>query len=599
MTKEWGCDMSERKRLGDVETVPVGRTPMAVDGQGRIDADEWTAERARAQPPPETGADYPPWPRPAEEEPIDAEFTEERPTTRQRARRAWEESRRKAREFFSESVQATIVDHEGQRARDEERAATDDPEASKRAQLLKLRSEARLAGEEYLDSLRRSQIFVPGFTEEKAAKRLDAMHQVYVQMMVQGCLRPLSRGVNTNSIIQAVGMMTSMTLLSEDFREQTRPHLDRLREKIQDRIDTKTRSRVGAAEKGIERRRDFFSGVVDEEKRARLVGSTDARAQLSRKWRKRYDDLLYRERGRRQLYTPEAAALTELGLMENAFVQMRDPATESQEVYESYKKLRSHLWAQFEDDGLERQDIVDRVKTMVGVRMEHEPELWTMIKGAAHGRIIKDYRIDGVTGARDEQWRGHWANHIGARMPREATFSLRPPMTRDEHSSAITETMRISFADAVGKDMKDGRADGKRFREMAIGYMAGFAGRRQGMDLRGAPAGVRMAVEQSGVMMATMTVDGVEPEAQRAAYSMAYANAMDEVAEQCPEVKDLMHEQFGPDWKVVLKDAADNPQAFLIAMKAKPRRYYAGADGGPAYESARDYDAAHENPQPV
>lgn len=599
MTKEWGCEVSERKRLGDVETVPVGRTPMAVDGQGRIDADEWTAERAGAQPPPEAGAVYPPWPGPADEEPIDAEFTEERPTTGQRARRAWEESRRKAREFFSESVQATIVDHEEQRARDEERAATDDPEASEREQLLKLRSEARLAGEEYLDSLRRSQIFVPGFTEEKAAKRLDAMHQVYVQMMVQGCLRPLSRGVNTNSIIQAVGMMTSMTLLSEDFRDQTRPHVDRLREKIQDRIDTKTRSRVGAAEKGIERRRDFFSGVVDEEKRARLVGSTDARAQLSRKWRKRYDDLLYRERGRRQLYTPESAALTELGLMENAFVQMRDPETESQEVYESYKELRSHLWAQFEDDGLERQDIVDRVKTMVGARMEHEPELWTMIKGTAHGRIIKDYRIDEVTGARDEQWRGHWANHIGARMPREATFSLRPPMTRDEHSSAIAETMRISFADAVSKDMKDGRADGKRFREMTIGYMAGFAGRRQGMDLRGAPAGVRMAVEQSEVMMATMTVDGVEPEAQRAAYSMAYANAMDEVAEQCPEVKDLMHEQFGPDWKAVLKDAADNPRDFIIAMKAKPRRYYAGADWGPAYESARDYDAAHEDPQPV
>lgn len=591
--------MSGRKRLADVETVPVGRTPMAVDAQGRIDADEWTAERAEAQPPPKVGAVYPPWPGPADEEPIDAEFTEERPTTGQRARRVWEESRKKAREFFSESVQATIVDHEEQRVRDEERAATEDPEASERERLLKLRSEAKMAGEEYLDSLRRAQIFVPGFTEQKATKRLDAMHQVYVQMMVQSCLRPLSRGVNTNSVIQTVGMMASMALLSEDFRDQTRPHVDRLREKIQDRIDTKTRSRVGAAEKGIERRRDFFSGVLDEKKRARLVGSTDARAQLSRKWRKRYDDLLYRERGQRQLYTPESAALTELGLMENAFVQMRDPETESQEIYESYKELRSHLWAQFEDDGLERQDVVDRIKKMVGARMEHEPELWTMFKGTAHARITKDYRTDGATGTRDEQWRGNWANHIGARMPREATFSLRPPMTRDEHSSAITETMRISFADAVSKDMKDGRADGERFREMTIGYMVGFAGRRQGMDLRGVPAGVRMAVEQSEVMMATMTVDGVEPEAQRAAYSMAYANAMDEVAEQCPEVKDLMHEQFGPDWKVVLKDAADNPRDFIIAMKAKPRPYYAGADGGPAYESARDYDAAHEDPQPV
>src|SRR5699024_2923891 len=93
-TKESGSDMSERKRLGDVETVPVGRTPIAVDGQGRIDADEWTAERAEAQPPPRPGTIYPPWPGPTDEEPIDAEFTEERPTTGQRARHAWEESRR-------------------------------------------------------------------------------------------------------------------------------------------------------------------------------------------------------------------------------------------------------------------------------------------------------------------------------------------------------------------------------------------------------------------------------------------------------------------------------------------------------------------------
>lgn len=591
--------MSERKRLGDVETVPVGRTPMAVDRQGRIDADEWAAERREAQPAPGARAVYPLWLGPDDEEPIDAEFTEERPTVGQRTRRAWEENRRKAREFFSESVQATIVDHEEQRARDEARAATDAPESSEREQLLKLRSETRLAGEEYLDSLRRSQIFVPGFTEEKAAKKLDAMHQVYVQMMVQGCLRPLSRGVNTNSVIQAVGMMTSMALLSEDFRDQTRPHVDRIRERIQDRIDTKTRSRVGAAEKGIERRRDFFSGVVDEEKRARLVGSIDARAQLSRKWRKRYDNLLYRERGRRQLYTPESAALTELGLMEHAVARMRDPETESQDIYESYKELRSHLWAQFEDDGLERQDVVDRAKTMVGVRMEHEPELWTMFKGTAHGRIVKDYRVDEATGGRDEQWRGDWANHVGARMPREATFSLRPPMTRDEHSAAIAETMRISFADSIEKDMRSGgTSDDTRFRQAAIGYLVGFTGRKQGMDARQAAPGVRMAVEQSEVMMATMTVDGVEPEAQRMAYSMAYADAMDEVAEQLPEVKDLMHEQFGPGWKAVLKEAADNPRDFVIAMATKPQPYYAGAEG-PAYESTRDYDAAHEDPQPA
>ncbi|ELP69485.1 hypothetical protein STRTUCAR8_06678, partial [Streptomyces turgidiscabies Car8] len=173
-----------------------------------------------------------------------------------------------------------------------------------REQLLKLRAETRLAGEKYMASLRDSKLLVPGFNDEERTQELGVMHHVYMHMMMQSCLKPLSRGVNANSIIQAVGMVMTMRMLAPDFKKEMDSYLQPLKDKIQERIDTRTRGMIASAESGIAHRQRIFKDVPSDARRERLIGSTDPRDHLTKKWRKRFDAMQHRERGHREMFTP-------------------------------------------------------------------------------------------------------------------------------------------------------------------------------------------------------------------------------------------------------------------------------------------------------
>jgi hypothetical protein len=514
--------------------------------------------------------------------------------------RAWRERLRdRARGFFGAKTQARMADRERVYRIDVDRAEDEAEGLDQREQLLKLRAETRLAGEKYMASLRDSKLLVPGFNDEERTQELGVMHHVYMQMMMQSCLKPLSRGVNANSVVQAVGMVMAMRMLAPDFKKEMDSYLQPFKDKIQERIDTRTRGMIASAESGIAHRQRIFKDVPSDARRERLIGSTDPRDHLPKKWRKRFDAMQHRARGHREMFTPDSAAMTEVALMENAFWKMREPGADAGLIRDSYRAMRKRLHEQMSEDGLERQEVIQRARMIIGERMEYEPELRTMFNGVAHGRIVKapahEERIAGSDRVRTV-WSGEFDDQLGQRLPKDGMFTLRRPMDANAHQVQLAETMKTSMLDALG------RGDQEGYGGNMLGYLVGFAAQKQGLDTSGLPDMLQHRLDQSEVMIATMDIDGLSPEEQQRVYSNAYVDALEAVNEKYPELEAELKRSLGENWQQTLQTAVDDPGGFFEKQRLKPRSRPTGPssereagqqnDGPNAEADAEDYQPA-------
>ncbi|WP_030559193.1 hypothetical protein [Streptomyces aureocirculatus] len=533
-------------------------------------------------------------------EPIDAEVIDEPGPEDADGSRAWRERLRvRARGFFGAKTQDRMADRERVHGIDVDRAGDETEGLDQREQLLKLRAETRLAGEKYMASLRDSKLLVPGFNDEERTQELGVMHHVYMQMMVQSCLKPLSRGVNANSIIQAVGMVMTMRMLAPDFKTQMDSYLQPFKDKIQERIDTRTRGMIASAESGIAHRQRIFKDVPSDARHERLIGSTDPRDHLTKKWRKRFDAMQHRERGHREMFTPDSAAMTEVALTENAFWKMREPGADAGLIRDSYRAMRKRLHEQMREDGLERQEVVQRARMIIGARMEYEPELRTMFNGVAHGRIVKapahEERIAGSDRVRTV-WSGEFDDQLGQRLPEDGMFTLRRPMDADAHQVQLAETMKTSLLDALG------RGDQEGYGGNMLGYLVGFAAQKQGLDTSGLPDTLQHRLDQSEVMIASMDIDGLPPEEQQRVYSNAYVDAMEAVNEKYPDLEAELKRSLGENWQQTLQTAVDDPGSFFEEQRLKPRARPTGPsaeqEAGPQNDGP-NAEADTENYQPA
>ncbi|UJW28858.1 hypothetical protein L3Q67_26850 [Saccharothrix sp. AJ9571] len=539
---------------------------------------------------------YARWRPGSEQDILDAEIVDETgPQASPGAER--ERLRDRAREFFATNLTEPMADRNRRRRARHERPADGDG-LNPREHLLTLRADIRLAGEKYMESLRDSKLLVPGFNDEEREEEFNAMHHVYMKMMMQGCLKPLTRGVNPSSIIQATGMMLAMRMLSPEFKQEVGTYLQPLRDKIRERVDARTHSVRSLAEFQVAmynelidvrtaaklRRRPELAG--DETFMARQESNkTDRNAFLSRKWRRRMEAMERRDRGHREMFTPESAAMTEVALMENAFWRMRSPENDSNEIYASYRAMRKRLRDQMADDGLDRIEVVTRARMIIGQRMEHEPEMRLMFNGMAHGRIVKSpphaEQMAGTDRVR-EVWSGQFDDQFGRRIPDDGMFTLRRPMDADTHQAQLAETMANSMLDGLTRD------DERAYAGSVMGYLVGYAVRKAGLDTRGLPEILRQRLDQSKSMLASMDIDGLPPDRQQEVYSNAFTDAMEDVGATHPGVEDSLRLSFGNDWQTTLQAAVDDPVRFVHAQRMRPNVYYAGPEQ--STQQSADFD---------
>ncbi|WP_026927951.1 hypothetical protein [Granulicoccus phenolivorans] len=525
-----------------------------------------------------------------------------------------ERLRDRAREFFGPRTWARMADRQRRAAADRVRVEADDTgDLSDREHLLRLRARTRQAGESYMTSLRDAHILVPGFTDPAGTtapgadplEQTDALRRAHATLMLQHMLRPLSRGVDRDAIVRTVGMMLTMRLLSPDFRQETDRYARALRGTVEARIEAQTYRRGRRAQD----RADAFNGRVDAGTAARvarepgLAGDPEFRARrearkrgrddfLADRWRTRLAQLEHRDRGHRELFTTDTAAMTEVALLENAFWAMRRDRDHSTEIATSYRALRTRIHAQMADDGLDRREVVTRARTILGARMEAEPELRLMVNGMAHGRIVKApphaTRVAGSDRVRTV-WTGEFTDQLGTPIPADAMVTLRAPMDPAEHRIQLAATMEQSLLDGLRRD------DPASYQGSLLGYLVGFAAQRQGLDTAGLPPVLQDRLEQTETMLAAMAIDGLTAEQAQAAYASAFTDAMEQVGAKVPGVEDALKRGLGEDWQATLQAAVDDPAGFLDAQRdyrAPGQAWRSGPSTGHRAEAGFDWGFA-------
>jgi hypothetical protein len=307
-------------------------------------------------------------------------------------------------------------------------------------------------------------------------------------------------------------------------------------------------------------------------------------AYLSKKWQRRLDDLERQDRGHRELYTAESAAMTEIGLTENAFHRLREadgPA--SGQIMESYRAMMRKVRDQAAADGLDREEVARMSRTILGRRLEVEPELAAMYNGMAHGMYTRGAphaeRIAGSARTR-LAWTGEFEDQFGRKIDGELMFTLRPKMGGDEHQVATAEIMGKRLVHDLEKRGMAG------FNEGFMGYMVGYAvaernrtGEGEPIDASDLPEGVRARVAQSEQMMASMAADGLGAKERQRVYSNAYVDAIEQVRQAYPEFARDWDQQFGATWQARMKSAVTDPKGFFAEQKASPRSWQTGSDG--------------------
>lgn len=470
------------------------------------------------------------------------------------------------------------------RQRDAERERIDaDPQASEQDRLRLLREETAQSGRSYMDSLRDSNVLAPGFNDDEREEKVSALHSVYAQMMVANCLKPLKQGINASSVVRSASTMATMYLLSSTFRQATREYIEPVSTAIRQRIDRKAESEMQRGQEKAEFR-NYLMGDRSQ--------PATAEEYVSTKWQRRYEDLQYRQRGHRQMYTPRSAGMTEVALTENAFFKMREPGADTKTIAESYKAMIELLYQQAEDDGLSREEVAQSSRVVLGERVKDDPRVQTMISNLAHGQqrmsAPHEERIAG-TDRTQTVWRGDFEDYCGqdADLTRYqdpenregiiGAFTLRENMDHADHRSAMGETIAATMADSARQGDMEG------FNQDMAGYLMGCVARAQQVDGEGMSGDVPQRLFQSRTMLASMAADGMDIDEQHLLFSSAYSDALEAVQEVYPEFCQQWDETYGQQWQAFTERVgADPQQAYQQWLQNQP-------DPGPS-ESEPGFD---------
>jgi hypothetical protein len=496
----------------------------------------------------------------AQGEPVDAEWWEA-DTADGTGGPSWRTRWDRTRTFFTTRAQRRHEDRARRRETERERANSAE-NLTEHEHLRLLRDNVRDAGAKYMDSLRRSMILVPGFNDDERTEKLSAMQRVYAETMVMAGMRPLSEGVSAASVVRVMSTMAAMYMLSPNFRHVVKERFEPISIAIQQRIDAKAESKMHWAH---QQAAQLNAEIMNTNPAAKPV---DPNAYLSKKWQQRYEDLKFRERGHREMYTARSAGMTEMALTENAFAALREPGADIETIMASYTTMIDRLYRQAEEDGVNREEVAEASRVVLGERILEDPRVQVMVDGFAHGQWRMspphDVRITGTDHVQ-KVWRGDFQDCTG--WPVDPTryedakgregvlgaFTLRPQMGETEHQDRMAETMATTMSHAAA------RGDLETFNQDLVGYMLGCVARAQNVDGEEMHGVIPQRLFQSRTMQAAMAADGVSEKGQRLLYSNAYADALEAVDAAYPEFARQWAQRYAQDWQQFTAHVGDDP----------------------------------------
>lgn len=392
--------------------------------------------------------------------------------------------------------------------------------------IAQLKADSLKAEKALMKSLRRSHILDKGMSPPKQAQELSEFNKAYVGMMVMSMVGPLQRGVNVQNVSTTVGMGTTMFLLSPNFRQMTTEYAQDAREFV--------------AKKSSEMAQNKLDKRFDKHGDKAHKGIRGLRGKILQRRVDRYDKM---QRGHREVFTERSAAMTEIGLTENAYWSMREPGKTPEDIADikkRYDTAMGKLYEYVEQDGVDVGEMSQHMRVIVGQRMETEPTLGHVFAETGQGRFVKSEPVDVYVAGTDKKvkaWTGdYYDTHTGEPV-QTGSFTLRMPQTEEQHMHTMAETMWGDMADAqtVGE-----------FNDVMEGYIVGTATLKnaEAVDLIEDPIS-RSRMERARTMFASMESDGIPDYRRYEVYKAALTGAIAEAQQQAPELAAAWNSEYG------------------------------------------------------
>lgn len=405
--------------------------------------------------------------------------------------------------------------------------------------LARMKRDTQLLTEKFAHDLRRSQIVAAGQgpnRKEGQARKMSGVHNAHARMAVMSAMGPLRQGVNLSSVLQVMGTMSAMYLLSPQVRSVVGDYRPKVVGKIKEMIQDRSSDRLD-------------DKAMDKLERAQ--GQGKGLDSLGKRWQRRLEKMEAAGPDFREPFTNETAAMVEIGLAESAYAAMRDPSVPADKLREhrldvlaSYESARQVFDEYIAEDGLDRADVARSARVIVGRRMEAEPHLASVFGELGHGRFVRSEPQEVYLRGKSKPqmvWTGNFTDAVSGRDIGQGTFSLRMPGNRADHLESCTTTLEAELGQA--RTLED-------LNEMFASYTAASVVRQYpDMPKEVADPSVRKRMTRAQAMFSSMRADGISQSDQRFIYAASFVNAMESVGRDNPELVGKWEAQFGPQWQ--------------------------------------------------
>lgn len=266
---------------------------------------------------------------------------------------------------------------------------------------------------------------------EAKEKQSDSLTLYYHHQLMDACLEPLTKGLNADSIITAIGMHAGMCLVNRDFRANCKAGVGNM---LYPYVNKKAES-----------------------------------AEPTSIWHSCRDRILRAENDGRLPLSPKDTALQHLSFGRYYYDAIRQPGADVNALTDQYNTAVSMLFDQAQKDGCSYDEIATCQRTIVGQMIDRDPANCQYFDGIAFGDLKKDVgRVsDGV-----EIWKGEYKNKDGSAFT--DLFTPRPVANEKKHAfyfdRFVTDAMDgCETIDKVNDNLRS--ADHINQRNLHIGMM--------------------------------------------------------------------------------------------------------------------------------
>ena len=368
-----------------------------------------------------------------------------------------------------------------------------------------------------------------GKSTEDARDQMRGSHDQFAGMMMMSAVAPLRRGLDAENLAGVAGSIAIMWALSPKFRDYTDGFVDKLM----------NGSKADAEHKATNEKKGFLRKSVEERARSAKKAAKIIFGAQSETQRMQDSDPAHAP------YQVDSAATQLVNMSDNAYVAMREPNANVEVILRKYGKLTDELEQDWEKQGLDREDVYERARWVVGQQSMDDPTVAGRYIDTHTGNVQmsnnQQQRVNGPDGwTENSTWDGNWVagENQNVVIGRSAKFfTPRAPQRLQDHTLSATESMTNVMRTCMNGSMKDS----KQFKEftttMAVMTQPGgeLNGNIDTIDVAGSSNPAARGVQTMQSLRAAMRADGYGEAQVNAVMQEGMNRAVDNIKEQYPE----------------------------------------------------------------